>query len=998
MRIDSNNRCNHNSISNHNSNSNSNNRAATTAQQQQRLHQQRLQQQQQFKPNEMIDNPTNQAIKSSPSNEPFDYSSPEHISFKSPLSDISHSSPFNSPNSVNFHTENLYNFTLDDRIFTDNSYAFYPSVSGSMKHSNLLDQSFKDTIGIDQMIFPQLKTQYTDEDKLPIEPLKKPDHPPQQKKSAHNAIERRYRNNINDRISELKNAVPALVHAKVIKSGTKRSRTEDEDDDGEDGEEYLDGVAVANKLNKATILRKATEYIFHLKRTGNELTQENAILQQLIIQLPGGQELLNQYHMQKYQREQRQEMQRMEERAMEKTRMKTRKRSKKRMQDFSDHESFSSSSSDSPKKGGETTNRIFMAVFMAISLFSSSPLSAGPSSKDQFESHHHISRTADMNSSLDDTPNSESLLSSLFPFSDKWSAFRTSIFLFCLIQLFFPLIKYWICSKFKIKRVKKFRTGTNKVSSLNANMTSTVTSLTPGDQKCMQIYHILVKSLETDSPSRRSVLPAKPYLIMKEVARFVSRHWLGYEILYDDQDCTPQEHWVQTCKWIKLNEVECLGGNANITRMGMLFSCFRMLNLIETMEEDENEYVEQSRSRVYATAALQMALVVSHHGLAEMLALYFWRLAMYESGLEDDYLMRALTFDCHEDNGEDRIEGMLRSRAWSETLEVMNQQIAHFGDQDSSHMRGLSLSMTAPVLMPVGILSTLHLLDNLQTQFGRLIISITAMPLTSPGAESSDFNETAFAQILNITDPVDNSERMDDYHRLAHWLSAVGATVEALWKSDLTTAERMTKILTEKVPRSLVSRELTGGGDRELFTHKERLYQLDELIKKNIIHTLLGAALLKKQIKEKQRQGLDELWKAEKIRMEMKKMVNVKKTLEDEEEDLESSVLVLAEFVTAVTGLEAWITAWRLGDHEQGDVTKQVQNATLNLRRMIRKHSLNGLRTNKAIIDRLARLGSYVTTTESDSACECSDEEDDDSTEVRIRRSDKALKILRGLV
>ncbi|PHZ07507.1 HLH-domain-containing protein, partial [Rhizopus microsporus ATCC 52813] len=99
----------------------------------------------------------------------------------------------------------------------------------------------------------------------------------QHKKTAHNAIERRYRNNINDRIAELKNAVPALLYAKV-KDNNGRKRKNDEEDDGEDGEEYLDGVAVATKLNKATILRKATEYINHLKKTGEDIKRENEVL------------------------------------------------------------------------------------------------------------------------------------------------------------------------------------------------------------------------------------------------------------------------------------------------------------------------------------------------------------------------------------------------------------------------------------------------------------------------------------------------------------------------------------------------------------------------------------------------------------------------------------------------------------------------------------------------------------------------------------------------
>ncbi|KAJ3102827.1 hypothetical protein HDU97_000284 [Phlyctochytrium planicorne] len=93
----------------------------------------------------------------------------------------------------------------------------------------------------------------------------------QQRKSAHNAIERRYRNNINQRIADLKSVVPALNSTRIGKAVGKSASNanngdDDEDsDDGDDQDEILDGIPAARKLNKATILRKATEYIVHLK-------------------------------------------------------------------------------------------------------------------------------------------------------------------------------------------------------------------------------------------------------------------------------------------------------------------------------------------------------------------------------------------------------------------------------------------------------------------------------------------------------------------------------------------------------------------------------------------------------------------------------------------------------------------------------------------------------------------------------------------------------------
>ena len=99
------------------------------------------------------------------------------------------------------------------------------------------------------------------------------------KKTAHNMIEKRYRNNLNDKISALRDAVPALrvmVHRLEGHGGSG-----DDDVDGgrrmnaQDFEEDLGGLAPAHKLNKATILSKATEYIAHLERKNRALARDN---------------------------------------------------------------------------------------------------------------------------------------------------------------------------------------------------------------------------------------------------------------------------------------------------------------------------------------------------------------------------------------------------------------------------------------------------------------------------------------------------------------------------------------------------------------------------------------------------------------------------------------------------------------------------------------------------------------------------------------------------
>jgi hypothetical protein len=86
----------------------------------------------------------------------------------------------------------------------------------------------------------------------------------QPKKTAHNMIEKRYRTNLNDKIAALRDSVPSLR----VMAGTARLGEDDEEED-------LEGLAPAHKLNKATVLAKATEYIRHLEKRNKRLLDEN---------------------------------------------------------------------------------------------------------------------------------------------------------------------------------------------------------------------------------------------------------------------------------------------------------------------------------------------------------------------------------------------------------------------------------------------------------------------------------------------------------------------------------------------------------------------------------------------------------------------------------------------------------------------------------------------------------------------------------------------------
>lgn len=91
--------------------------------------------------------------------------------------------------------------------------------------------------------------------------------PGKRPKVSHNMIEKKYRTNINTKIYELRDAVPTLK----IAAGKANVLLSD-----------LKGLAPAAKLNKASVLTKATEYIKHLEKKNDTMLSQIAQLQQLI--------------------------------------------------------------------------------------------------------------------------------------------------------------------------------------------------------------------------------------------------------------------------------------------------------------------------------------------------------------------------------------------------------------------------------------------------------------------------------------------------------------------------------------------------------------------------------------------------------------------------------------------------------------------------------------------------------------------------------------------
>ncbi len=101
---------------------------------------------------------------------------------------------------------------------------------------------------------------------------------PKRDRFSHNVVEKKYRTNINMRIAELRNAVPTL---KPLSTSAGN---------GQIDLSKLDGLTPATRLNKASILSKATEYIYHLRTKNEALMREvsalHGVIQQYGLSLP----------------------------------------------------------------------------------------------------------------------------------------------------------------------------------------------------------------------------------------------------------------------------------------------------------------------------------------------------------------------------------------------------------------------------------------------------------------------------------------------------------------------------------------------------------------------------------------------------------------------------------------------------------------------------------------------------------------------------------------
>lgn len=110
---------------------------------------------------------------------------------------------------------------------------------------------------------------------------------------GHNAVERRYRNNINNHIATLRDIVPALRHLKPLPSMPASRRRASQFTLSTAAQAptpagLIDGIPAAKTLSKGTILGKAIEYIGYLQTAREYAREDILIFSELAREMYGG--------------------------------------------------------------------------------------------------------------------------------------------------------------------------------------------------------------------------------------------------------------------------------------------------------------------------------------------------------------------------------------------------------------------------------------------------------------------------------------------------------------------------------------------------------------------------------------------------------------------------------------------------------------------------------------------------------------------------------------
>ncbi|CAG8775225.1 15490_t:CDS:2, partial [Dentiscutata erythropus] len=410
---------------------------------------------------------------------------------------------------------------------------------------------------------------------------KQPNKP---KKVAHNVIERRYRNNINERINDLKNVVPALCHLK------------NKDDDVI---EEVDGIPAATKTNKATILRKATEYIVHLKKNNFDLKCENVILKKIIAATPGGTDLYGAYL----------------------------KNIENEIDTPPDTPIFEIDHSSVPHQStppsGNAGSRVLMSSFMCMTFLTDLLKYV------QSVSHHHhdegrvIANNNNESVAPDGIHNSRGGIA-----IDIWYLARIISFLICFTYIIWP-------SLFSIKVQ-------------HTHKSVIISRLTSKAKYATELYSSL-SSLSNISSMNTLGFAAGLFI---ESLKLFLRKFLRLKMFCGCVNVDTDERLLEVELWNRLGEAELCGGNKCATRLSILYTCLRTINLLESYYACyRNKRI--SPARIYANAALQCYVGLrSVPFLRRRAVSHFWKQAIKEKGCfssEDKWLEIALVSDQNND-------------------------------------------------------------------------------------------------------------------------------------------------------------------------------------------------------------------------------------------------------------------------------------------------------------------------------------------------------------
>ncbi|KAI9260731.1 hypothetical protein BDA99DRAFT_513040 [Phascolomyces articulosus] len=604
------------------------------------------------------------------------------------------------------------------------------------------------------------------------------------KKVAHNAIERRYRNNINDRIQDLKNVVPALYKAKIKEKGGPDDDDSDDDMNATTGEqpegEIVEGVEVAKKLNKATILRKATEYIMFLRQSNDVADRENQILQHIISQMPGGQHVLTQFLSEKRQFEQaeqervarerkeahaREQVQRQEllrERAAQRAAlaqlMPKRERRPYRRRKKQDTGSTKKSAANAVNGNEQDNSRMFMAMYMCVAFFSTSPFGSPATTTTTTTSsipHHHASRVAFQNTTM--SSNNLDMSATASVSWDSWFWFKmmlyaVGIFYFVVI----PLINRYLQPRpvAHVNKQKKINDEEEDCSNHHHYAAEVSSS-----------WHQLYEALVTLVPSPAFGQPTQLLSgILSDLMVFApfSKTWIK---LFKGSHVGSIE-LSNAGAWVRLSELQCLGGDSTVSKLERIRSCTGMLASIHAMERDSRRTVllrPRTLARVYTTAAIQTELILGNKN--NRLSQSYWKRAIEKSQYS------------HGDGTGDIQEKWLQSKSYEQLMHMMAARTGHCHDNNASCCPSMFYSFVLPYL--TAPLDWVIYWQTLQ-QFQRAYVRFIERAATVMNAENDDKEKKEI--IFEVSQLPESNDSPIDH--MTSWWTHLGMALESNHTQD----------------------------------------------------------------------------------------------------------------------------------------------------------------------------------------------------------------------